>query len=75
MGFAAAGRKRPVRFYRGYNVYDPEKMGFVSDGTEARRFGFEYDTRLSGNGNQGHAYGTNLHDTDKSALIEYLKTL
>lgn len=67
--------KRPVRFYRGYNVYDPEKMGFVSDGTEARRFGFEYDTRLSGNGNQGHAYGTNLHDTDKSALIEYLKTL
>jgi hypothetical protein len=40
----------------------------------ALRVGFLYDTRLRGNGNGGHLYGTALSRADKHALIEYLKT-
>ena len=62
-------------FYRGYDVYDPQKVGFVSEGPDAERVGFKYDTSVTANGNQGHLYGTNLPTQDKQALIEYLKTL
>lgn len=62
-------------FYRGYDVYDPEKVGFVSAGSEAERVGFKYDTSVPANSNQGHLYGTDLPGEDKKALIEYLKTL
>jgi len=66
---------RPKIFYRGYDVYDSKKMGFVSEGKEAERAGFRYDTSLPGNSNQGHLWGTELSPEEKKALIEYLKTL
>jgi len=66
---------RPQVFYRGYDVYDPEKVGFVSSGSEAEPVGFKYDTSVPANGNQGHLYGTALFPQDKKALIEYLKDL
>jgi hypothetical protein len=66
---------RPKKFLRGYDVYDQANVGFVSEGAEAARVGFEYDTNLPGNGNQGHTYGTTLPPEEKRALIEYLKTL
>jgi len=62
-------------FYRGYDVYNPEKVGFVTSGGEAEKVGFRYDTSIRGNSNQGHLYGTDLPAEDKKALIEYLKTL
>ena len=69
---------RPARFYRGNNLYDPQRMGFVADQPSADgRALFAYDTTRPGNGNAGHegdAYGTTLPDADKWALIEYLKT-
>jgi len=65
---------RPVTFYRGYDVYDPVTLGYVSSGPEAAAVGFLYDTRLQANGNGGHLYGTDLPDAQKWALIEYLKT-
>jgi mono/diheme cytochrome c family protein len=34
-----------------------------------------YDTRRTGHSNAGHEFGTDLDDAEKSALIEYLKTL
>jgi hypothetical protein len=34
-----------------------------------------YDTRRPGHSNAGHGFGTALDDTEKRALIEYLKTL
>lgn len=34
-----------------------------------------YDTTLPGYGNGGHAYGDDLRDSDRKALLEYLKTL
>ncbi len=67
--------KRTKVFYRGYDVYDPEKVGFVAEGPEAEKVGFKYDTSVTANGNQGHLYGTDLSPKDKKALIEYLKTL
>ncbi|MCM0590261.1 MAG: cytochrome c [Gloeotrichia echinulata IR180] len=66
---------RPKSFYRGFDVYDQKKVGFVSEGAEAERVGFKYDTSVSGNSNQGHLYGTDLSGEDKTALIEYLKSL
>lgn len=66
---------RPQVFYRGYDVYDPENVGFVSSGSDAERAGFKYDTSVPANSNQGHLYGTDLSAEGKKALIEYLKTL
>jgi mono/diheme cytochrome c family protein len=67
--------KRPAVFYRGYDVYDRDRVGFVTTVPEecGRRF-FRYDTAVPGNSNAGHLYGTALPDQDKLAVIEYLKT-
>jgi len=68
--------KRPAKFYRGYDVFDQKKVGFTSDVPEnAGRHFFELDTKIPGNGNGGHSYGTNLSPADKEALVEYMKTL
>ena len=57
---------------------DKVKVGFVSNVAEAdgKKF-FRLDTSLPGNGNGGHegkAYGTELSPTEKTALVEFLKT-
>ncbi len=67
--------ERPKVFYRGYDVYDPVNVGFVTEGEEAERVGTRYDVSERASGNQGHEYGTNLSAKEKDALIEYLKTL
>jgi hypothetical protein len=67
--------QRPKRFWRGYDIYDRTKIGFITDGPDAQRLGFFYDTSLPGNANAGHVYGTNLPPESKRALLEYLKTL
>ena len=69
---------RPRVFYRGNDLYDTQRMGFVSnlDEQDGRRF-FAYDTSLPGNSNVGHEgarYGTELPAADKDALVEHLKT-
>ncbi len=66
---------RPEVFYRGYDVYDFEDVGFVSQGPDAEREGFRFDTSEPGNGNQGHEYGVDLGQAEKDALLEYMKTL
>ena len=72
--FELPEKRRPA-FYRGYDVYDPARMGFVSEGESAQRGGFLYDTTQPGNSNVGHTYGVDLTPTQKKALIEFLKTL
>jgi mono/diheme cytochrome c family protein len=67
--------QRPQVFWRGYDLYDPVNVGFVSQGEEAQRLGTQHDTRQRSNGNQGHAFGTTLPEANKTALLEYLKTL
>lgn len=70
--------KRPKAFYRGYDVYDREKVGFVSNVAEEKgREFFLFDTSQPGNSNRGHEgpqYGTHLRPEEKEALVEYLKT-
>jgi hypothetical protein len=65
--------QRPPVFFTGSDVYDQQKVGFVT--TSQIPGGFKYDTRLEGNHNSGHLYGTQLSDVDKRALIEFMKTL
>ena len=55
-------------------MYDWQDVGFVSSGPEARRLGFRFDTRLPGNHNGGHLYGTELTPAQREAILEYLKT-
>jgi hypothetical protein len=70
--------KRPKVFYRGYDVYDPVKVGFVSYvGEENGLPYFKFKTEVEGNSNKGHEgprYGTELSPQEKAALVEYLKT-
>ncbi|WP_016955440.1 di-heme-cytochrome C peroxidase [Catenovulum agarivorans] len=79
-----AGEKcRPEQFVVGSRLFDPEKVGFVSDGYE----GFIFDTSKVGNSNAGHEYGTKdiqLHNgqvlpalTDKQRwqIVEYMKSI
>jgi RoxA-like, cytochrome c-like len=70
--------RRPKSFYRGYDVYDQKKVGFVSDvAREKGRPYFLYKTEVPGNSNKGHegkSYGTELPPAEKDALVEYLKT-
>jgi mono/diheme cytochrome c family protein len=70
----ASTKDRPVVFWRGYDVYDYDKVGFVSSGADAEREGFRFDTTMRGNSNRGHLWGTQLPPAQKSDLIEYLKT-
>ncbi|MCA8948668.1 MAG: c-type cytochrome, partial [Planctomycetes bacterium] len=67
--------ERPVTFWRGCDLFDPVDVGFVHDGAEAERVGHLLDTRVRGNGNGGHEYGTGLSAADKADLIEHLKRL
>lgn len=67
--------KRPKLFWRGYDVYDQDKIGFVTTGDEAVRLGSKFDTAEAGNSNAGHLWGTTLSADEKKSLIEFLKTL
>ena len=67
--------ERPRTFYRGYDVYDWQAVGFVSSGPDAEKGGVHFDTGLRGNGNGGHLYGSDLATADREALMEFLKTL
>ena len=67
--------QRPAVFYRGYDLFDQARVGFVSSVPAAGGQVFtRFDTSVPGNGNGGHNYGTALADEDKRALVEYMKT-
>ncbi len=74
--------ERPQTFHCGYDVYDPNKVGFQEpaprpvgpSGKMEQRY-FLYDTRRRGDGNGGHLYGTGLPPAQKEQLLEYLRTL
>ena len=55
--------RRPAAFYRGYDVFDQQKVGFVSNvPSENGRTFTRYDTSLPGNGN---ARARLRHDADR----------
>jgi hypothetical protein len=65
--------RRTRIFYVGSWEFDPEYVGLIVGSPYPGAFTF--DTRLPGNSNAGHDYGTDLSEPDRMALIEYLKTL
>jgi cytochrome c553 len=65
---------RPATFYRGSDIYDQRRGGFVSDAPAPDQSSFRYDTALPGNSSAGHLYGIDLSPSQKDALVEYLKT-
>ena len=74
--------ERPATFHRGYDVFDPVKVGwaeppmrYLGPRGEPHDPFFLFDTRVRGEGNGGHLYGTTLSPEDKDRLVEYLKTL
>ncbi len=80
-------RTRPRVYTRSYrtdaNSYDAAKVGWKIETLQGTLnpevSGFErrkvYDTSLPGRGNGGHTFGDDLSDAERSAVIEYLKTL
>jgi hypothetical protein len=73
--------QRPVTFMVGNREYDPKKLGYVSDHTEGA---FKFDTTIKGNFNSGHLFtdldqpgriGKRFSESDKMALLEYLKVM
>jgi hypothetical protein len=60
---------RPVSFLIGSTDYDTNGVGYVDAGD------FLLDTNIRGNGKEGHTYGTQLLAEDKTALLEFMKTL
>jgi hypothetical protein len=66
---------RPATFYKGYDVYDQQKAGFVYNvASEGATQHYLFDTSKPGNGKGGHYYGTTLSPDEKDALVEYMKT-
>lgn len=66
--------QRPQVFYRGYDVLDTTKLGFIANvASEGRTQYFRYDTRVLGNSNAGHTWGTTLPPDQKQAIVEYMK--
>ena len=67
--------QRPGRFHRGYDVYDPVRVGYLTTGPEAARAGTLHDTAARANSAQGHDFASGLSDDQRWSLVEYLKTL
>ena len=55
--------------------YDYEKMGWNYERKQAGGGKWTYDTTAHGASNAGHYYGDELNSDQRTALIEYLKTL
>jgi hypothetical protein len=65
---------RPKEFFRGYDVFDQKKVGFISNvANEGEHQYFRFDTSLPGNTNTGHVYGTTLTAEEKDAIVEFMK--
>lgn len=68
--------ERTPSFTVGNHEYDPEKVGYITNGG-----GFEFVARqgnrvIEGDSNAGHEYGAaNFSEEDRRALVEFMKSL
>jgi mono/diheme cytochrome c family protein len=72
--------RRPAAFVRGQDVLDGVRGGFQAPACDPDLPtrpgpGFCLDTRLPGNANAGHLWGTDLPAAEKADLLAYLLTL
>ena len=69
--------QRPITFIRGVDRLDAKNGGFEApacDPSTPPANAFCFDTRLPGNSNTGHSYGTDLPEAAKTDLLAYLLT-
>ncbi|MEI2709306.1 MAG: hypothetical protein V9E96_09870 [Chitinophagaceae bacterium] len=68
---------RPTFWSRNFNKpkYNFEQLGWEFEVHETANKKKYYNTTLKGYGNYGHYFGDKLTDTERKALLEYLKTL
>jgi hypothetical protein len=64
--------ERMTEFCIGNSRFDPVNVGYD---TSCEGRSFRLDTRIPGNRNIGHNYGTDLSADEKRDLVEYLKSL
>ncbi len=55
--------------------YDYEKLGWKFEAVDKPGNKYIYNTTLPGYGNYGHTFGDELSESERQAVIEYLKTL
>lgn len=69
--------RRPRYWQRTFkaNDYDIDRVGWPFQEQTAGGDKTIYDTTLPGHSNQGHTFGDSLTTDERTALIEYLKTL
>ncbi len=70
-------KQRPkywTRFYNGGD-YDTTAIGWKYETHDTAISKYSYNTTLKGYGNYGHYFGDNLTQRERTAVIEYLKTL
>ena len=69
--------ERPTYWKRTFvsTDYDFDKVGWKYTEMNSGAGKDVYDSALPGYGNKGHTFGDFLSDTERTALIEYLKTL
>jgi hypothetical protein len=68
--------RRSKTFYVGIWEFNPRTVGFDTVNAPTDTWVLKtFDTATMGNSNTGHEYGTELQDSDRWDLIEYLKTL
>ncbi|MEH6680208.1 MAG: hypothetical protein V7724_06640 [Sediminicola sp.] len=70
-------KNRPALWSRTFvnTDYDQMKLGWKYTVESGKKDKNTYDTGLRGYGNGGHTFGDVLTDTERLALLEYLKTL
>lgn len=68
---------RPQYWSRNFDslVYDYEHLGWKYEASTLPNGKKTYNTTLPGYGNYGHYFGDKLSDEERTAVIEYLKTL
>ncbi|MCK0189233.1 c-type cytochrome [Arenibacter sp. F20364] len=68
---------RPTRWSRSFDNsdYDQLKVGWMYSTEPSKVDKNTYDTTLKGYGNSGHTFGDQFTDLERTAIIEYLKTL
>ena len=70
-------KSRPEYWARSFNSndYDMVNIGWLYEALDTTQNSKTYDTTISGYSNTGHTFGDDLEDSERMAVIEYLKTL
>ena len=70
-------KSRPENWKRSRDPmdYDHERLGWLYKDKNGGGGRLTYDTTLPGYGNGGHAFGDDLSEVQRTAVVEYLKTL